>query len=503
MASIPSSLLRIFEPIESYLTDPSVRRVMVDGPDRVFVERDGRLERAEARYGAEALAQSLEGLARRAGKGFDAERPCLEAMLKDGTRFLALRPPVTDAGPVLCITRPTGRAVEMAEVVGRDRMLPAPAADALVTALRAGLNIAVAGPPGSGRQMLVEALCSTLAEGARVAVVDESSGLQLPGRQPVRLKPRKAGAQKRAVSGGDLMYCAGRLGVDRVVTLELRQSDAWDAVSLLASRAAPVLLALPGITASDSVARLEGLARASTSSQRARGVPALLGAGLDVVVSLATRDRRRRVVGIDTIAPGVDGPVATPLYSLVGGQLRATDRAHRWSERLGAGEPEPARGPETPDESETGVISLAGMLEDAPAEVPFEIDVPLASLVPLESADLEPASPPGALDDAAEDADLAATEAFDALDPSGVVDPEADEALPVEDDDDDDDEEDPTVVTEISAEVAQELLSKKTFSQVLRSIGTTDEEDDSEWDASSDAGAAKRDRNTVVHSDEE
>ena len=739
MASIPSSLMRLFEPIEDLLADPSVRRVMVDGPDRVFVEREGRLERVDAAYGADALKQSLRGLARRAGKSFDADRPVLEAMLKDGTRFLALRTPVVADGPVLCITRPTGRAVEMAEVVGRDRMLPAPAADALLAALRAGLNIAVIGAPGSGRQRLVEALCSALPTAARVAVVDEGAGLALPGRKPIRLKPRKAEDDARAVSGGDLLYCAGRLGVDRVVVVELRLADAWDAVSLLASRAAPVLMAMPGVSAADGIARLDGLARASTSSQRARGVTALVGSGLDVVVALATRNRRQRVVSIETVRPGAEGPVCEPLFALDGDRLRATDGArHRvatWAEEsaptASPPRPLPIPVPEAPadsiqlpefDESmgNTGLLSLAGMLPDEEAsqevpppddgseDMPFEVDVQLSSLVPqdppvpavvlplpelvlpaapesvdstssgdLDAADelpddsfapsleevaasidaqadalgdeddgieaaseppeaVEPesgretqvvdneapaeappaahdAAAPAAVEVAAEDvapeddaaagevaeggaaeaaglaaesveisiepsssasiaAGLAATQALEALDISGLdistqaerptpaklpgeeeptaqdledsVDPlrmlmqslkaapagapavhdpveEEVEALSVDIDLDDDDDEDVTVITEIGVDIAQEILSKKTFSQVLRSIGTVDDEDD--WDASSSSNPApvkkdargatsemdspleaaqRSDRNTVVHDDD-
>ncbi len=314
MGTIPASLLRLFAPIEHLLTDPSVRRVMVDGPDRVFIERDGHTERVGVAYDAAALAHSLRGLAERAGKPFDAQRPCLEAMLKDGTRFLALCSPVVDGGPVLAISLPGGHAATLSGLV-QAGALTGGAARTLGLALRAGLNIIVAGPPGGGRARLLEALCAELPPEARVATLQDGGALTLPGRPAIRLTPRKSEGEGRTVTGGDLLYCAGRMAVDRVVVADLRLADGWDAASLLASRAAPMLLGLPAMTPTDALSRLAALARASAARERDRAVEGLIAAGVDLIVLVGRWGEAPPVLSIDAVEARDGVPVLVPLFT--------------------------------------------------------------------------------------------------------------------------------------------------------------------------------------------
>ncbi len=314
MGTIPASLLRLFAPIEHLLTDPSVRRVMVDGPDRVFIERDGHTERVGVAYDAAALAHSLRGLAERAGKPFDAQRPCLEAMLKDGTRFLALCSPVVDGGPVLAISLPGGHAATLSGLV-QAGALTGGAARTLGLALRAGLNIIVAGPPGGGRARLLEALCAELPPEARVATLQDGGALTLPGRPAIRLTPRKSEGEGRTVTGGDLLYCAGRMAVDRVVVADLRLADGWDAASLLASRAAPMLLGLPAMTPTDALSRLAALARASAARERDRAGEGLIAAGVDLIVLVGRWGEAPPVLSIDAVEARDGVPVLVPLFT--------------------------------------------------------------------------------------------------------------------------------------------------------------------------------------------
>lgn len=303
MAAIPPSLLQMFGPIESVLTDPTVRRVLVDAPDAIYVERHGRLERTPLEYPSAALEASLDALARRAGKPFDAGHPSLEAQIKDGTRFLALRPPAVERGPTLVVVRPGGRLTDLDGLVRQDALTPEAAAT-LTAAMRAGLNIAVVGPADSGRTTLLEALASTIDAGARIAVLEEHAELRLPGREPMRLQSRKADKDGGvAVTTRDLLYFAGRMAVDRIIIGDLRWQDASECVHLLAARLCPVLMALPGTRVEDALVRLEALARASATGGRERAVAGLLRAGVDVVVTLGRRDGQRVVWRIEYLHP--------------------------------------------------------------------------------------------------------------------------------------------------------------------------------------------------------
>lgn len=413
MGSIPASLLRLFAPIEHLLTDPAIRRVMVDGPDRVFVERDGRTERVGVAYDAAALALSLRGLAERAGKPFDAQRPCLEAMLKDGTRFLALCAPVVDVGPVLAISLPGGQAATLGGLV-QGGALSADAARVLGLALRAGLNIVVAGPPGGGRVRLLEALCAELPPEARVATLQDGGSLTLPGRPAIRLSPRKSDGEGRNVTGGDLLYCAGRLAVDRVVVADLRLADGWDAASLLASRAAPVLLGLPAMTPTDALSRFAALARASAARERDRAVEGLIAAGVDLIVLVGRWGEAPPVLSVDAVEARDGLPVLVPLFARRDADdvLAATPAVEPLRARWRRLAPPPGQGAATrvervPPPAVAAAAAVDSVEAAPPAGAPAAADE--ADAAPPEAADEQP--PPttiAAPDPEGEGADAAA-----------------------------------------------------------------------------------------------
>lgn len=598
MAPIPASLLQLFAPLAAWMSDPAVRRILVDGAGQVFVERAAGVERVMADYPAHLLRTGLDGLARRAGKPFDANRPCLEAMLKDGTRFLALCEPVVEGPPVLAISRPVESAATLGELVA-EGTLHAAARRALEAGLAAGLNVAVVGPPTTARDRLVGAMVAALPLTERLAMLESGPEADRAVGSVIRLSAHKAQGGGRSISGGDLLYAAGRLGVDRIVVGDVRLGDAWDAVSLLASRGAPVLVVLAGATAEDGVARLEALARASATRQRERAVPGLLASGLDLVATLvAQRGGRGSRVELHVVRAGAEGPQCVPLTSLRGGRVEATPELDAWTSRWIAPEEAPvARLPavEQPVERPRPVTPLPApaverLLTPPPVEAapPLLVpDVPAAAEPapappePAEERTVEGVSPalvtasvasidsidisvelPGAtqalaaIEDADDDGDVTAARDIPAglaslpgesaqsvetqltaavprsLPPAPAAPtrpPEPPPADPLrrllqnlgEDLDDssadyDEDDEEVTMVTDAAKAVGEdgELLSRKTFSQILRSLGAPEdsvESVDSDWpdpprsreQAVPVGPAQRRERHTVVtHEDD-
>ena len=312
LASIPSSLIRLFSPIEKFLVDESISRILVDGPDRTFIERDGRLFETDVRYPSADLEKSLVELSRRAGKPFCRERPCLEAMLKDGTRFIALRVPVVQRGPVLAIERSHAITVDWSGLIDSG-VLTTSASDFLKLVITAPANILVAAPPSGFRTTFLEALLQQMPPRSPLVVIQDGGILPLLGREVIRLSPQKGGGEVRPVTTGDLVYSAGRLGASRIVTIDVRLSDTWDIVSQLAARAAPTLMTLPAFSADDAIARLEGMAKASAVAPRGRAVPSLIGSGLDIVIEVIGPMRR---VGQITAVALIDGrPHLTPVFA--------------------------------------------------------------------------------------------------------------------------------------------------------------------------------------------
>ena len=386
MAAIPASLLQMFRPLEVLLTDPAVRRIVVEGPNGVLVERHGRLETTPLVYATAELEEGLAGLARRAGKPFDEAHPSLEAQLKDGTRFLALRAPVVEGPPTLVVIRPGGRATDL-EVLCRQEALTLEAANALKAAMGAGLNIAVAGPPDSGRTALMEALTGSLPMTARIVVVEDHAELRLFDRNVVRLSQRKPDKDGQGgVTMGDLLDFAGRMAIDRVVLGDVRWQDACESVHMLAGRGAPVLLALLGLDAEDALSRLEALSRATATGGRERAVGGLLAAGLDVVLTMGRIRGQRVVLKIEEVRASAGTWSLSPLFTRTDRERVSLSLAPGGAERLSAwassarpglfGESASAR--ETGDDLETPGPKPARPLEAKPSR-PLEAKPGLTS----------------------------------------------------------------------------------------------------------------------------
>jgi pilus assembly protein CpaF len=313
VATIPTSILQMFEQWADVLAEPALRRLVAEPGGRVRVTRDGRVERLDRPLDEAALLTGLETLARRAHKVFDAQNPSLEAQLKDGTRFLALRPPAVEGGVAVTIVRPGGRSTDL-DTLARQGSLTVEAARLLANAVVGGANLAVVGPADSGRTTLLEALCREMPMEAGLALVEEHTELRLSSHNVTRLSPRKADKDGGAVGVGDLMYFAARMGVDRLVLGDVRWTDACEAVHQLAARGVPILLSLPGLEAEDAVARLEALARASAAGPRERAVPGLLAAGLDLVVVLGRLEGARVVTRILQVDHGRPAFTWIPLF---------------------------------------------------------------------------------------------------------------------------------------------------------------------------------------------
>ncbi len=302
MARIPASLLRLFAPLEALLSDPNLSQLVVDAPHHLWVERGRGRERLEFEYPQEQLRQGLEGLARRAGKSFNAERPSLEAMLRDGTRFLALREPISE-GPILSIERPPSQHSSLEDLL-QEGLLTPEIAELLRLLLMEGLNIALVGGSRAQRGRLLGALSGALPSSSRLALLDPQAWA--PRGAHLRLSPLLT-EEEAQISLSDLLYFSKQLCADRIVLGKTGPSDAWELLSFLAGRGCAVLLGLPGYTVMDGLSRLEALARAGAPEGQERACPGLLAAALDLVILLGERRGQLQLLGLEAIRASSTG----------------------------------------------------------------------------------------------------------------------------------------------------------------------------------------------------
>lgn len=294
--------------LEPLLRDAAVTSIMVNGPDAVFVERQGQIERVGGFRDAAHVATVLERLARFAGKPSPgAARPVIEGRLPDSSRFVIVSPPLAPSGPLCTITRRPAPLATLDELVTREA-LSQPMAGLLRAAARGRLNILVSGRAESGRTTMLSALARAIAPGERVVTVERRPELRLDFGNVVSLVAPEAGPEMvPAIDLAMAISAASRLRPDRLVIDGLGNGAVAALVTLIDGGRDGVVASCE---ASSPRAALEELARRVAESEP-QETPATaqrrVAGAFDLVVHLeAFRDGTRRVTHIAEVA-GADG----------------------------------------------------------------------------------------------------------------------------------------------------------------------------------------------------
>jgi pilus assembly protein CpaF len=217
-------------PIEALLKDPEVTEVMVNGPDDVYVERKGRLERVERGLfeGEEAVHHLIERIVGPLGLRVDESCPFVDARLPDGSRFHAIVPPLSLCGPVVTL-----RKFGISRLAPEDLVRLGTATEELIEflghAVQERANVVVSGGAASGKTTLLGVLSSFIPTGERIITIEDAAELRLAQPHVVRLEARPAAMEVRgAVTVRELVRNALRMRPDRIVVGEVRGAEALD-----------------------------------------------------------------------------------------------------------------------------------------------------------------------------------------------------------------------------------------------------------------------------------
>lgn len=215
--------------LEDLLRDDTVTEIMVNGPERIFVERSGRLVRCEARFsGVRALQGAIERLLARSGRRVDESSPMVDARLADGSRVNVIVPPLALCGPAVTIRKFARRPLDMHALVQNGTLSQA-MADFLRVAVHARRNIVVSGGTGTGKTTLLNCLSGLIPPGERIVTIEDSAELQLSHENLVSLEARPSNSEGRGlVSIRDLVRNALRMRPDRIVVGECRGGETLD-----------------------------------------------------------------------------------------------------------------------------------------------------------------------------------------------------------------------------------------------------------------------------------
>jgi pilus assembly protein CpaF len=291
-------------PLEDLLADPQVEEVMVNGPDRVYVERRGMLEPTEVRFAdEEELRNAIERILAPLGRRVDELSPMVDARLADGSRVNVVIPPLAIDGPALSIRRFGVRRpgpdelVELGTLSARQR-------DLLRDAVGARRSVLISGGTGSGKTTMLNALSSFISSAERVVTIEDAAELRLQQAHVVRLESRPAGVEGRGeVTIRQLLRNALRMRPDRIVIGEVRGAEALDLLTALNTGHDGALSTVHANSPADALSRMETLALMAGVGLPHAAVADQVRRGIDLVVHLERRpDGSRRVTEIAEVS---------------------------------------------------------------------------------------------------------------------------------------------------------------------------------------------------------
>ncbi|GAL03953.1 type II/IV secretion system ATP hydrolase TadA/VirB11/CpaF TadA subfamily [Photobacterium aphoticum] len=216
-------------PLQPLIEDQTITDIMVNGPDNIYFERNGKLKRSEITFVNEAqLLEVAKRIASRVGRRVDESSPTVDARLEDGSRVNIVIPPIALDGTAISIRKFREQKIGLEELVGFGAMSPE-IARVLMIASRCRLNVLISGGTGSGKTTLLNALSQYIDNDERIITIEDAAELRLQQPHVVRLETRTASIENTgAVNQRDLVINALRMRPDRIILGECRGSEAFE-----------------------------------------------------------------------------------------------------------------------------------------------------------------------------------------------------------------------------------------------------------------------------------
>jgi pilus assembly protein CpaF len=299
-------------PLEPYLRDPDVSEIMVNGYDRVYVERRGRLNSTEAVFTDEAhLRRTIDKIVARVGRRVDEASPMVDARLPDGSRVNAVVPPVALDGSLLTIRKFAADPFTVDDLMSFGTMTP-PVAELLRACVRARLNILIGGGTGSGKTTTLNVLSSFVPSDERIVTIEDAAELQLRQEHVLRLESRPANLEGRGeITIRELVRNALRMRPDRIIVGEVRDGAALDMLQAMNTGHDGSITTVHSNSPRDSLARLETMVLMAGIELPERAIREQMASAIDLIIHQSRlKDGTRRITHI-TEVDGMEGNVIT------------------------------------------------------------------------------------------------------------------------------------------------------------------------------------------------
>lgn len=299
-------------PIESLLKDESVTEIMVNGYQKIFVERMGKLMQTDIRFhDDEHLMNIIQRILSPLGRRIDEASPLVDARLEDGSRVNIIIPPLSLVGPVLTIRKFSKNPLTLDNLINFgtiDRKM----ANFLQACVAARINILVSGGTGSGKTTTLNALSSFIAGNERIVTIEDAAELQLQQPHVVTLESRPANVEgKGQITIRDLVRNALRMRPDRIIVGEVRSGEALDMLQAMNTGHDGSLTTAHANSPRDALSRLETMVLMSGFDLPIRAIREQISSAIDLIVHQARiKDGSRKITHI-TEVQHLDGDTIT------------------------------------------------------------------------------------------------------------------------------------------------------------------------------------------------
>ncbi len=304
--------------LDSILSDDEITEIMINGPDNIFIERKGEVERLNKKFDSEKeLRRVIEKIVNDVGKEVTEAEPIVDARLPDGSRVNVVLPPISLKGPIVTI-RKFSREPMTVEKLIKYGSITEEIAGVLKILVRAKYNIFICGGTGSGKTTFLNAVSNFIPKTERVITIEDSAELQIEGVENlVSLETRnKNSAGKGEVSMTQLIKSSLRMRPERIVVGEVRGGEALDMLQAMNTGHDGSLSTGHANSTRDMLSRLETMVIQGAEGLPLDAVRQQIASALDIIIYLSRlRDHSRRTMEITEVLGYEKGEIKlNPLY---------------------------------------------------------------------------------------------------------------------------------------------------------------------------------------------
>ncbi len=299
-------------PLEDLIAMSEITEIMVNGPDKVYVEYKGKLYKTDTAFADNSqVIAAIERIVSPLGRRIDESSPMVDARLKDGSRVNAIIPPLSLVGPSITIRKFSKNPLQVSDLI-RFGSISQPIADFLDMCVKVRKNIIISGGTGSGKTTLLNILSSFLPNRERIVTIEDAAELQLRQDHVVRLESRPANVEgKGEINIRDLVRNSLRMRPDRIVIGECRGGEALDMLQAMNTGHDGSLTTIHANSPRDALARLETLVLMAGFDLPLRAIREQVASAISIIVQISReRDGTRKVNCVSEITK-MEGDIIT------------------------------------------------------------------------------------------------------------------------------------------------------------------------------------------------